>query len=227
MPATQPQLPPLPPPPCRRIRTAPQLCQFLAAVIPQDPPAAPGTAAAAAAASALPASRLAAANNPLAAAAALAAAAEVAPVGARKRKLNSLLEEVSMGWCDATDCCMICRSQCTSCKGQAATAPCLNRLPPAVSFCRPRPPSWCAWPPPTAAAPLLARRCHRPPLQHPPPCRTAARAPPPTPHPLPHPPCRWLPQARAHSRSARRLPHSSSSSSSSRPMACYRQRRRQ
>lgn len=102
MPPTQPQPPPLPPPPCRRIRTAPQLCQFLAAVIPQDPPAAPGTAAAAAAASALPASRLAAANNPLAAAAALAAAAEVAPVGARKRKLNSLLEEVSMDWCDGT-----------------------------------------------------------------------------------------------------------------------------
>ncbi|KAL4430145.1 hypothetical protein ABPG77_004927 [Micractinium sp. CCAP 211/92] len=36
----------------RRIKTAPQLCQFLAAVVPQDPPAPPGGAAAAAAAAA-------------------------------------------------------------------------------------------------------------------------------------------------------------------------------
>ena len=72
----------------RRIKTAPQLCQFLAAVIPQDPPAVPGGAAGVAAV----------AGGPVRSQLALAAAPAPAGVllGARKRKQQSLLEEVSV-----------------------------------------------------------------------------------------------------------------------------------
>lgn len=69
----------------RRIRTAPQLCQFLAAVVPQDPPAAPGTAAAAAAAAEAQPGRPLSANIMPVAPAPLA--------GARKRKQHASPED--------------------------------------------------------------------------------------------------------------------------------------
>ena len=70
----------------RRIKSAPQLCQFLAAVIPQDPPAAPGGTSVPSVDNRLARSQM-----------ALAAAPAPAGVllGARKRKQQSLLEEVS------------------------------------------------------------------------------------------------------------------------------------
>lgn len=106
---------------CRRVKTAPQLCQFLAAVVPQDPPAPPGGAAAAAAAAAavLAGPRMGGApaynpSPPLPLPSVLvhppppatrhkpkpppvpAAAAAPAGGGARKRKEQTLLEEVRL-----------------------------------------------------------------------------------------------------------------------------------
>lgn len=88
----------LPLPCCRRIRTSTQLCQFLAAVVPQDPPAAPGTAAAAAAAAAAqPGRPLSAPLMPVVAELPMPVVA--APlVGARKRKPQHPPSEEARSW---------------------------------------------------------------------------------------------------------------------------------
>ncbi|KAL4434167.1 hypothetical protein ABPG75_000608 [Micractinium tetrahymenae] len=147
----------------RRIKTAPQLCQFLAAVVPQDPPAPPGGAAAAAAAAAavLAGPRMggALAHNPPPPRAAPApvvpsiklvhppppatrhkpkpppvpAAAAAASVGARKRKEQTLLEEARASKLQALAGSGSAQQRPTVAPGGAVAAVAASRLAPSSS----------------------------------------------------------------------------------------------